>query len=121
VGLVRRDGRILITRRRSGATFAGFWELPGGGCLPGETPAECVVREVREETGAVVRVERAAPVVTHAYPELTVELHPFVCTLVEGEPRPLESQALAWVAPHELGLYRFPEANRALFLALGIT
>ena len=50
------SGEFLITQRR----YDGKWELPGGAIDPGETPAEAVQREVREETGLEVRVVRLA-------------------------------------------------------------
>src|SRR6185295_9420099 len=55
VAAVIRDehGRILIQRSRHGA-----WSLPAGAIEPGESPAQAVVREVYEETGLSVRVER---------------------------------------------------------------
>lgn len=47
-----RDGRYLITQRREDKAWAaGWWELPGGGVLAGETPVEAARRELREETG----------------------------------------------------------------------
>lgn len=48
------DGRVLLSHRRD----MDAWNLPGGGLEPGEKPDECVVREVREETGLNVAVDR---------------------------------------------------------------
>jgi mutator protein MutT len=115
LALVEHEGRILIARRRAGTTFGGLWELPGGGCREGEAPADCAAREVLEETGLRVRVERAAARLVHAYPEFTVELHAFFCSVLEGEAQPLASDAVAWVTREELAAREFPPANRALF------
>jgi len=52
------EGRILLQRRSDD----GRWNLPAGAIDPGESPAEAVVREVREETGLVVRPVRVAGV-----------------------------------------------------------
>jgi ADP-ribose pyrophosphatase YjhB (NUDIX family) len=49
-GVVVRDGRVLLLRNDREE-----WELPGGRIELGETPEECVAREVREETGWEVR------------------------------------------------------------------
>ncbi len=47
--IIRRDGRILLTRRSPGETLAGSWEFPGGKIAAGETPEEALVRELIEE------------------------------------------------------------------------
>ena len=49
--LVRREGRILLTRHSERGPRPGTWTLPGGGLEHGEAPANAVAREVREETG----------------------------------------------------------------------
>src|SRR5574341_233876 len=48
------DDRILLVRQREGE----IWSTPGGVIEPDETPADAVVREVREETGLLVRPDR---------------------------------------------------------------
>ena len=58
-GAVFRDGCILLVRE---AADGGRWTLPGGWADVNESPAECVVREVREESGFDVRVGKLAAV-----------------------------------------------------------
>ncbi|MDO8943541.1 MAG: hypothetical protein Q7U75_10175, partial [Desulfobacterales bacterium] len=52
--------------------------------------------------------------VTHAYPEKTVRLRFYVCSLAAGEPRPLGCAALEWVTAGALSQRSFPEADRQL-------
>lgn len=47
--VIVEDGRIFLARRPPGDPLAGMWELPGGKIEPGETPQECLERELREE------------------------------------------------------------------------
>ncbi|MFX4270705.1 (deoxy)nucleoside triphosphate pyrophosphohydrolase [Propionibacteriaceae bacterium Y1685] len=52
---------VLGARRTRPAELAGLWEFPGGKVEPGESQAEALVREVREELDVIITV--AAPVV----------------------------------------------------------
>lgn len=52
--MIIRDGQVLLTHYQTGAL--GGWTLPGGGLETGESPAECCIREVAEETGYQVRL-----------------------------------------------------------------
>ena len=47
--VIEEDDRFLLTRRQRGVHLEGFWEFPGGKCEPGESLAECLAREIREE------------------------------------------------------------------------
>ena len=84
--IVERDGRFLLTRRQKGAHLEGFWEFPGGKCETGETLADCLARELREELGVGARVGDEVLATTHAYEDRVVELHFIRCELA-GEPR----------------------------------
>ncbi|MFA6546926.1 MAG: (deoxy)nucleoside triphosphate pyrophosphohydrolase, partial [Limisphaerales bacterium] len=98
-GLVFRAGRLLITRRPAGGHLAGLWEFPGGKREPGESFEECLRRELHEELGVDVLVHDEIERITHSYPEKSVHLRFFRCTLAEAspEPRAIGCQAMAWV------------------------
>ena len=115
VAVLQRGDRFLIARRGANGPFAGFWELPGGKCLPGEDIESCLIREVREETGVSVVTAQRATTIEHAYPDWVAELHVFFCTAMQGEPRARQSEEIAWIRWDEIQQYRFPPANDELF------
>lgn len=72
------QGRVLLGQRRNG----DHWGQPGGGLEAGEAPWQGVVREVREETGLAVAVERLAGV--YNWPHLDEFIFSFVCRVTGG-------------------------------------
>lgn len=115
-GLVFRSGQLLITQRLAGAHLAGLWEFPGGKRELAETYEACLRRELHEELGVQVCVHEEIERLTHRYPEKTVHLRFFRCTLEEAsaEPRALGCAAVAWVTRETLGNYAFPAADARL-------
>jgi mutator protein MutT len=111
--VIERDGKLLITRRREGTHLSGLWEFPGGKPEPGEALEDALRREIREELDAVVSVGERIETVDWQYPDKRVSLVFFRCG-VEGEPRPLEGQEMAWVTPPDLARYEFPAADAML-------
>ena len=47
--ILRRGSTVLLTRRSKGEKLAGYWEFPGGKAHDGESPEECLARELQEE------------------------------------------------------------------------
>ncbi len=111
-------GRYLITQRRRGSHLEGLWEFPGGKQEAGESPAAALGRELVEELGATFRVGEKFATVTWEYPDRTVVLHFYRCTLEAGTIEPRESQSMAWVAADRLGEFDFPPADRSLIARL---
>ena len=53
--LIDADGRVLICQRPEGKQLAGLWEFPGGKVEPGETPEQCLIRELDEDLDSYQR------------------------------------------------------------------
>lgn len=75
---------ILSTQRGYG-DYKGGWEIPDGKFEPGETPEECIVREIREELAAEIRAEKIVGVVDYDYPTFHLTMHCILCTIVSGK------------------------------------
>ncbi|MBR0106319.1 MAG: (deoxy)nucleoside triphosphate pyrophosphohydrolase [Lachnospiraceae bacterium] len=98
--VIHEDGRIFATQRGYG-DYKDWWEFPGGKIEPGESPEECVVREIREELSATVAVERKICTVEWNYPKFHLSMDCFLCRVAEGELRLLEHEAARWLSRDE--------------------
>lgn len=87
---------IFATQRGYG-DWKGWWEFPGGKLEPGETPEQCIVREIREELATVVRPEKIIGVVDYDYPAFHLTMHCILCSIVSGDLKLLEHEAAKWV------------------------
>ena len=54
LGIVLRDGRVLVARRPSGVHLGGLWEFSGGRLEAGESPRLALARELQKEVCVVV-------------------------------------------------------------------
>ncbi len=115
--VIETDNRFLLTRRQPGVHLAGLWEFPGGKIDPAETHAAALDREIKEELDAGVAVGDLVLHTTHQYPDRTVALYFYRCTLLET-PRPLLGQEMRWVPRDELAALEFPPADEALITLL---
>ena len=114
--LVDADGRVLIAQRPEGKQLAGLWEFPGGKVEKGETPEECLIRELREELGIETQTACLAPLTfaSHSYDDFHLLMPLYVCRRFSGIPEPKEAQALKWVKPNRLRDYPMPPADAPL-------
>ena len=114
--LIDTDGRVLICQRPEGKQLAGLWEFPGGKVEAGETPEDCLIRELNEELGITAKRDCLAPFVfaSHAYEDFHLLMPLFLCRRWSGTPQAREGQTLAWVHAAKLGEYAMPEADRPL-------
>jgi 8-oxo-dGTP diphosphatase len=118
--LVDADGRVLIAQRPPGKQLAGLWEFPGGKVEPGETPEECLIRELREEIGVETKVACLAPLTfaSHSYDDFHLLMPLYVCRRFEGIAVPREGQKLKWVRPRQMRDYPMPPADAPLIPTL---
>ncbi len=112
------DGQILIDKRKAGGTMGGLWEFPGGKIEPGETVAECIVREIREELAIEISVGEHLIAIEHTYPTFQITLIVHHCQHISGIPQSIESDEIRWVNVNDLASYQFPAANLEIINAI---
>jgi 8-oxo-dGTP pyrophosphatase MutT (NUDIX family) len=87
-GAILRDEYILLIQHREHASGHSYWLLPGGGREDGETEEQCVLREMKEETGLDVKVERLL-MDEPEHPGGAYQRHKtYLCTILSGEAQP---------------------------------
>src|ERR1700722_20652981 len=80
-------GEVLLALRPEGKHLAGMWEFPGGKIEDGESAAEALKRELKEELELDVRIVENLGIFPHVYDWGAIDLHVFRVEAV-GEPRP---------------------------------
>jgi 8-oxo-dGTP diphosphatase len=116
--VIERDGKILIARRKSGDQMAGKWEFPGGTIESGETPEQCLKRELLEELGVEIVIEEFICSSIWNYDHVTINLLAFKALLITGELTLHDHAEIRWVLPAELADYDFPEADMPIIRRL---
>ncbi|TDR81448.1 Nudix family hydrolase [Paludibacterium purpuratum] len=118
--LMRPDGSYMLGSRPEGKPYAGYWEFPGGKVEAGESFEQALARELDEEMG--IRMSRASFWLTrvHHYEHASVRLHFFRVWDWQGEPRPLEGQRFAWMAPGTASVEPMLPANGPILKALAL-
>lgn len=114
VGIVWKDGHLLIDQRKHEDMLGGLWEFPGGKVQDGESYEQAVVREVKEELGIDVHVKNHVATIEHGYSHFTITMHAYECQYVAGEPQAIECADWRWVTLEDLHNYAFPRANGKL-------
>ena len=92
----------IFTTQRGYGDWKGWWEFPGGKLEPGETPEQCIVREIKEELDTDVKAERILGVVDYDYPNFHLTMHCILCNIISGKLTLLEHEAAKWVTKETL-------------------
>jgi len=118
--VVRREGKLLLTRRPPGGPLGLYWEFPGGKLESGESAAGALARELREELGVGSRPGATLAVTRHDYPGgPSVELHFVSCELdsLDFTPSPAVHE-IRWVSPAAVDPAEVLEADRDFLATL---
>ena len=112
--LIWEGGKFMICQRPAHKARALLWEFVGGKVEPGETKAQALIRECREELAVAPTVGCVFMDVVHEYPDITVHLTLFHATIAEGIPKKLEHNDIRWITPAQIPLYDFCPADEEI-------
>lgn len=106
-----KDGQILIAKRRSSDPLANKWEFPGGTIEHGETPEECLQREMKEEFDIDVTVGEYFGESIYHYDHGSIKLLAYRTHWVGGEITMQAHDDYQWVPVGRLSQYDFAPAD----------
>lgn len=103
--------KFLICQRPAYKARGLLWEFVGGKVEQGETKEQALIRECQEELAIIVEPHEVFTEVTHEYPDITVHLTLFNCTISRGQPKLLEHNDMKWITSSEIPKYEFCPAD----------
>jgi len=109
--LIIKDGKILVARRKKPKVLENKWEFPGGKLEPGETPEQCLSRELFEELNIIAEIKEFIGSNIHEYKHGKVEILLYRAEYISGEFKLNEHKEIRWILPAEFGDYDFLDAD----------
>ncbi len=110
-GILEKNGRFLLAKRKPEKKFGGKWEFPGGKLEFGETPEQCLERELNEELG--IEVEVGNFIASSVFEANGKQLHLQAYQIISysGEMNLVDHTEIQWVTPNELLKYELTPAD----------
>ena len=120
VGIIWKNEKILISKRKKDGLLGGLWELPGGKKQNLENATSCLSREIDEEIGIKIKEKDKIGKIKHHYSHFSINLTGYHCMYSSGKAKAKVSEKIKWINPKEIIYYAFPKATIKLFLLAGL-
>lgn len=108
--IIIKDNKIFVTQRGYGE-FKDWWEFPGGKIEEGETPEECLKREIKEELKADINIDKYLCTVEYDYPNFHLKMECFICSLIDGHLELVEAEDAKFITKDQLDNIDFLPAD----------
>jgi A/G-specific adenine glycosylase len=111
IGVIKKNGKVLITKRKESGLLGGLWEFPGGKLHDGETAQEACIREIREEVNLKIEVVDNITQVKHAYTHFKTVMDVFRCRYISGKVKLNGAVDYRWITLNEIEKFPFPQGT----------
>ena len=109
--IILKENKVLIAQRAPNEKMAGKWEFPGGKIEPGETPRQCLSREIKEELEVGVKVLDFFGESIYRYDHGEIRLLAYFCRWISGDFTLHVHSRIKWVGRDELSSFDFASAD----------
>jgi 8-oxo-dGTP diphosphatase len=109
--IIQWKEKVLVVQRSEKMNLPLKWEFPGGKIENGETEEECIVREIKEELDLDINVIQRLHSSFYDYPNISIELIPFVAKQVGGQISLSEHADFKYCSKDELLNLNWAEAD----------
>lgn len=110
-GIIWKDDKVFIARRKPEKSMGGYWEFPGGKIEEGEDPEAALKRELKEELGMNVVVKEYFGTNNHQYENFKIELIGYNCGFVSATFQLTDHDEYKFITPAEILNYRVAAAD----------
>jgi 8-oxo-dGTP diphosphatase len=110
-GVIFKDEKILLTRRKKGKSLEGYWEFPGGKVEEGETDKSALERELNEELGLSVSELTYFSENKHDYDTFSIHLIAFKCNAHDNPKILVDHDKFEWLSSKEIKKLNLAEAD----------
>ncbi|HDN85660.1 MAG: 8-oxo-dGTP diphosphatase MutT [Candidatus Omnitrophota bacterium] len=117
-GLIRKGKKVLICQRKKDDAFSLLWEFPGGKVEKGESLEEALIRELREELGVEIKVNKLINTFYDENEKMQIKVYLFESKIVKGNPQPLECKEFKIVYIDELDNFDLAPVDKKIALFL---
>ena len=111
--IIQREGAYFATQRGYGE-FEGMWEFPGGKIEPGESPEVALKREIQEELGIDININKFLCTTDYDYPLFHLTMHCYLCCVESGEIELREHKSARWLTVELLDSVEWLPADKGI-------
>jgi 8-oxo-dGTP diphosphatase len=110
-GIIWKDGKVLIARRKPEKSLGGYWEFPGGKLETDEDAETALVRELKEEMGMTLGNIRYFGCHTHHYETFVIKLLAYECDFINATFELTDHDEINFAHPNELETEKMSPAD----------
>ena len=118
--IIHKDGAYFATQRGYGE-FEGMWEFPGGKIEPGESRESALKREIQEELGIDITIDKFISTTDYDYPSFHLTMHCYLCSVESGEIELREHKSARWLTVESLDSVEWLPTDMEIIGKLSLT